>query len=180
MNVAVGERIRALRMLRGLTQKELGDRCDLSKGFISQLETDQAAPSLETLGDILDVLGVSFAEFFSRAEQDSPVYHRDDMFGKEMEGGGTITWLVTTAQAHDMEPILLQLPPGASSRRDDPHSGEEFGYVLSGSPSLYLGMRRFRLHRGDAFYYKADQEHYIQNGEKTAATVLWVSDPPTF
>jgi len=180
MNIDVGERIRALRMLRGLTQKELGDRCDLSKGFISQLETDQAAPSLETLGDILDVLGVSFSEFFANTGKESPVYHKDDMFEKEMDEGGRITWLVTTAQAHDMEPILLHLPPGGSSRKDDPHTGEEFGYVLSGSPSLYLGMRRYRMKKGDAFYYKADQEHYIQNGDKTNAVVLWISDPPTF
>jgi len=98
----------------------------------------------------------------------------------EQDGGGRITWLVANAQAHDMEPILLQLPAGKSSRRDTPHNGEEFGYVLSGSPVLYLGMRKFRLKKGDAFYFKADQEHYIQNGEKSAATILWVSDPPTF
>ena len=33
----IGERIRRLRMQYGLTQEELADRCELSKGFISQL-----------------------------------------------------------------------------------------------------------------------------------------------
>jgi len=180
MIVAVGEKIKALRMLRGLTQKELADRCDLSKGFISQLESDQAAPSLETLGDLLEVLGVSFSSFFSSEDKTSPVFPRDRMFDKELDDGSRITWLVATAQAHAMEPILLQLPPGASSQADTPHSGEEFGLVLSGGLTLYLGINKWRLKKGDAFYYNADREHYLVNHGKTPATVLWVSTPPSF
>ena len=34
----IGDRIRRLRLQRGLTQEELADRCELSKGFISLLE----------------------------------------------------------------------------------------------------------------------------------------------
>ena len=34
----IGERLRELRIQRGLTQEELADRCELSKGFISQVE----------------------------------------------------------------------------------------------------------------------------------------------
>ena len=30
----IGERLRELRIQRGLTQEELADRCELSKGFI--------------------------------------------------------------------------------------------------------------------------------------------------
>ena len=180
MTVAIGERIRALRILRGLTQKELADRCDLSKGFISQLESDQAAPSLDTLGDILVVLGISFADFFSSGASDSPVYKNDDMFEKRLENGGNITWLVATAQAHSMEPILLELPSGEKTETDTPHVGEEFGYVLSGSIYLHLGLRKWRLKKGDAFYFKSDAEHYLHNAGKSSATILWVAAPPSF
>ncbi len=180
MNIAVGEKIRALRMLHGLTQKELADRCDLSKGFISQLESDQAAPSLETLGDILDALGISFSEFFAAGEEQSPVFKHDDMFDKKLQNGGSITWLVATAQAHDMEPILLELPAGAATDCEQPHNAEEFGYVLSGSISLHLGLRKWRMKKGDAFYFRADKEHFIVNSGKSTATVLWVSTPPSF
>lgn len=180
MTVAVGGKIKALRMLRGLTQKELADRCELSKGFISQLESDQAAPSLETLSDILDVLGISMSDFFSNEDDETVIYKSDDMFDKVSENGCKTTWLVTTAQAHTMEPIMLTIPSGESSEPDTPHTGEEFGFVTSGSVYLYIGLRKYKLKKGDAFYFKADKEHYISNTGKSPATVLWVSTPPTF
>ena len=34
----IGEKIKRLRMQHNLTQEELADRCELSKGFISQVE----------------------------------------------------------------------------------------------------------------------------------------------
>lgn len=37
-NVEIGQRIKQLRVMKGLTQEELADRAELSKGFISQVE----------------------------------------------------------------------------------------------------------------------------------------------
>ena len=45
----IGEKLRQLRLQRGLTQEELADRCELSKGFISQVERNLASPSIATL-----------------------------------------------------------------------------------------------------------------------------------
>ena len=45
----IGEKIRRLRILNNLTQEELADRAELSKGFISQLERDLTSPSILTL-----------------------------------------------------------------------------------------------------------------------------------
>ena len=65
VEINIGEKLRSLRQKNNLTQKELADRCELSKGFISQLESNQTSPSLSTLEDILTTLGSSFHEFFS-------------------------------------------------------------------------------------------------------------------
>ena len=53
MGINIGGKLRSLRQKNNLTQKELADRCELSKGFISQLESNQTSPSLSTLEDIL-------------------------------------------------------------------------------------------------------------------------------
>ena len=53
----IGRKIKDLRIAKGLTQEELADRSELSKGFISQLERDLTSPSIATLADILQVLG---------------------------------------------------------------------------------------------------------------------------
>ena len=39
MGINIGGKLRSLRQKNNLTQKELADRCELSKGFISQLES---------------------------------------------------------------------------------------------------------------------------------------------
>ena len=48
MGINIGGKLRSLRQKNNLTQKELADRCELSKGFISQLESNQTSPSLST------------------------------------------------------------------------------------------------------------------------------------
>ena len=53
-------------MWKGLTQEELADRSELSKGFISQLENDVTSPSIATLVDVLTCLGTDLKTFFRR------------------------------------------------------------------------------------------------------------------
>ena len=141
MGINIGGKLRSLRQKNNLTQKELADRCELSKGFISQLESNQTSPSLSTLEDILTTLGSSFHEFFSDEQGDDPVCRKEDVFVKE-DDGVTIHWLIPNAQKKDIEPILVTIQPGAETETDLPHMGEEFGYVLSGAVTLELGLRR--------------------------------------
>ena len=55
----VGERIKAARLEKGLTQKELGSLLGLSVPAISQWETNLRNPKIETLQKIADALGCS-------------------------------------------------------------------------------------------------------------------------
>lgn len=66
----IGQKVRELRIAKNLTQEELADRSELSKGFISQLERDLTSPSIATLVDILQCLGTNLNEFFSDDEED--------------------------------------------------------------------------------------------------------------
>ena len=77
-----------------------------------------------------------------------------------------------------MEPILLTLEAGGSTYPDNPHEGEEFGYVLSGSLSIHLGNRVYKAKKGESFYYTPDRKHYLTS--KSGASILWVSAPPSF
>lgn len=79
-----------------------------------------------------------------------------------------------------MEPIRITLEKGGSTYPDNPHEGEEFGYVLSGSICLILGNRTIRVRKGESFYFTANTTHYIRASEKTGATLIWVSTPPSF
>lgn len=177
----IGEKIRQLRLRHGLTQEELADRTELSKGFISQLERDLTSPSIATLTDILECLGISLRDFFEDKSEDKVIFTSEDMFVKQNdEAGENIVWLIPSAQKNNLEPILLTLEPNGQTYEDHPHEGEEFGYVLSGNIVLVLGDIRHKAKKGDSFYYKTDVPHYIQNKGKTQAKIIWVSTPPSF
>lgn len=175
----IGQRIKQLRVMKGLTQEELADRAELSKGFISQVERDLTSPSIATLMDILQCLGVSVSEFFTEEPEEQIVFTKEDYFEKkDEENKNTIEWIVPNAQKNRMEPILLKLEPGGSTDPDSPHEGEEFGYVLSGSVTIHLGKKAYRAKKGETFYYVSGKQHYLTS--KTGASVLWISSPPTF
>ena len=178
----IGKKIKRLRLQRGLTQEELADRCELSKGFISLLERDLTSPSIATLMDILESLGSDLRTFFSETGEEKLVFGENDIFVKEDPEGirGSIRWLVPSAQKNDMEPILLELGPGGETAEDDPHEGEEFGYVLSGSRKIILGDRIERVKRDESFYFRPTAPHRLVNAGKTPCRVLWVSTPPSF
>ena len=178
----IGKKIRSLRIQRSLTQEELADRCELSKGFISQLERNLSSPSIATLTDLLECLGSSLQEFFNEEPPEKTVFAPQDMFVKEdgEDLKGTITWLVPDAQKNTMEPILLEMAENGQSDPMPPHEGEEFGYVLSGSIFLVTGGRKTRVRSGCSFCIHPREEHCLMNAGKTRARVLWVSTPPSF
>ena len=73
----IGSRIKALRLKNGLTLEELGSRTELTKGFLSQLERNLTSPSLTTLEDIVEALGVSMAKFFAEDDEEQIVISRE-------------------------------------------------------------------------------------------------------
>ena len=104
----IGNKIKELRIERNLTQEELANRAELSKGFISQLERNLTSPSIATLIDILQCLGTNLTEFFAEESDEQIVFRKDDFFvKKDTELRNTIEWIIPNAQKNMMEPILL-------------------------------------------------------------------------
>lgn len=177
----IGRKLKELRTLKGLTQAELADRAELSKGFISQMERNLTSPSIATLIDILQCLGTDLKEFFSDSHEEQVVFKKNDYFEKnDTELGNKIEWIIPNAQKNNMEPIRLTLQPGGSTYPDMPHEGEEFGYVLQGSLSIHLGNQIFHAKKGESFYFQPSKKHYITSDSKTGAVFIWVSTPPSF
>ena len=175
----IGNKLKELRVLKGLTQEELADRSELSKGFISQLERNLTSPSITTLMDILQCLGTSIGEFFNEAPDEQIVFGKQDYFVKvDTEYKNEIKWIIPNAQKNTMEPIYLTLEAGGSTCPDTPHEGEEFGYVLQGTVSIHLGSKTYKAKKGESFYYTADKTHFLSS--KSGAVLIWVSSPPSF
>jgi len=177
----IGQKIKFLRQQNHLTQEELGDRCELSKGFISMLEREQTSPSIATLKDILEALGTNLADFFNDAEQEKVVFGNDDYAVKEdYDLKSTTCWLIPNAQKNEMEPILVTIEPGGRTYPDNPHEGEEIGYVMEGSIQIHIGKNTYKARKGESFFIKPDKPHFISNEGARPAKIIWISSPPSF
>ncbi len=177
----IGKRIRSIRTRNGLTLEELASRSELSKGFLSQLENNITSPSISTLEDITEVLGVSLEAFFKEDKEEQVRFNDDDYFVDEKERS-SITWLVPNAQSNEMEPILLKLAEGGESNVIDPHEGEEFGFVLQGKVEL-VNMdddRSVTIKKYETFYLKGEHRHKLVNNSRQTAELIWIITPPLF
>ena len=169
----IGNKIKELRILYGLTQQELADRLELSKGFISQLERNLTSPSVGTLLDIIQCLGTTPAEFFADDEPAQLVFKNEDYFEKEdAEHRSLIEWMVPGAQKDMMEPVRLTLKPGGTSDIYLPHEGEEFGYVLKGSIKIIYGTRTYTARQGESFYLKSNKTPYRKYRQERCRSYL--------
>lgn len=180
VNEQIGRKIKDLRNRNGLTQQELADRTELTKGFISQLERGQVSPSVVTLLDLIECLGSSPAEFFKEGAEEQVVFTEADCFQKVDDQENRTTWLIPSAQKFQMEPLLVEIQPHQTLEEDKPHSGEEFGYVMSGRLNVYLGDKVYRVKAGESFYYRTTKRHRISNPGNRPAKYLWISTPPEF
>ncbi|MBD8026614.1 helix-turn-helix transcriptional regulator [Ureibacillus sp. Re31] len=173
----IGAKIKALRLKKGLTQEELGERTDLTKGYISQLERDLNSPSIETLFSILEVLGTTPRDFFDDSLQEQKVvYNKDDQTSYiDEEKNYKIQWLIPTSNEKEMEPVILTLQKDGEYKQFEPSLAETFIYVLKGRIRLVIGEEEYIASEGNAIYYEASSNHQIFNANNGKTELLLVA-----
>lgn len=173
----IGEKLRNLRVQKNLTQEELGERTDLTKGYISQLERDLSSPSMETFFNILEVLGITPEQFFSEQTLEQKIVYKDEdsTLYYDEENGYELKWLIPESNEKEMEPVLLTFDKNGEYKTFDPSLSETFIYVIDGAVSLTLGETRYSAKKGEAMYYQATEPHQLINHAKGKSRVLIVA-----
>lgn len=151
----IGNKIKNLRRIKNLTQEELAERTDLSKGYISQIESEHASPSMETFLNIIEVLGTTPSEFFKDSENEKVLYKKEEqVIYDEYDEGYILNWLVSKSNEYDMEPLILTLKPGASYKNFNPSESDTFIYCMSGQITLNLGKEVYQAQEEDVCILK--------------------------
>lgn len=173
----IGKKIKDLRRQKNLTQEELGERTDLSKGYISQLERNLCSPSMETFFNLLEVLGSEPSDFFNEKLHQQRIYYpkSEQTLYDEYDNGYLINWLVPDSNEYDMEPVIITLKKGAEYKKFEPSLSESFMYVLSGKASIRIGRKQYIAEQGESFYFKANESHQLFNQEEQEAKILIVA-----
>ena len=176
----IGERIRNLRQLSSLTQEELAERAGLTKGFISQVERDKTSISLDSLVQILDALDENIPDFFTDIEEKDIVYRKEDRVEIEKKELSKFELLIPGSTNKRMEAAMVRLKPGEGTEIEEPHEGDEMGFVLGGRIEIQLGMKTYKAKKGECFYFAAERDHALTNIGSRDAVVLWITSPPYF
>lgn len=173
----IGNKIKNLRIQKNLTQEELGERTDLSKGYISQLERNLSSPSMETFFSILEVLGVSPKAFFDEKEQIQQVVYQSDDYTVhyDEENGYEISWLVPDSNENEMEPIILTLHENGEYKEFEPSLSDTFAYVLEGSVQVKIGADTYIASQGETIYYQALKKHQLKSNYQGTSRLLLVA-----
>lgn len=179
--MVIGESIRNLRQKMGLTQDELAQRSELTKGFISQLERDLTSPSIDTLSNVLGALGTSLSEFFNQEKNEQIIFKKEDYFeGSYEKLGLKMEWIVPNAQKNSMEPVLFTFEKEGETKEYTPYEGEEFGYVIEGEIKLLVGNTEHIIKKGETFYLMPNETRSIKNNYNGISKMLWITNPPNF
>ncbi len=173
----IGSKIKRMKLKKGLTQEELGERTDLTKGHISQLERDLNSPSIETLFALLEVLGTTPKEFFDEPKKNVKiVYSPDDQTiytNEEMKY--SIRWLVPRSNENEMEPVHICFHEKGEFKKFEPSLSETFIFVLKGKVAIEIGDTTYIASKGDAAYYDASEHHRLSNAHKGMTEILLVA-----
>ena len=189
-----GQRIKELRTGKGYTLKQVAELADLSKSFVSQIETGTANPSIASLKRITDVLEVPLAGLFEPPTVDGePV--RDGTAARDQvrvvrsdrrkmirfPGRSSSSYLLTPDLQRKLEVILeVQDPDGDDGDRElYSHDGEEFGHVLEGRYEVTVDDETFVLEEGDSIAYPSHRPHSMRALTPRTRTI-WVITPPSF
>ncbi|MHA6258551.1 helix-turn-helix domain-containing protein [Sporosarcina sp. CAU 1771] len=173
----IGRKIKSLRLKKGLTQEELGERTDLTKGHISQLERDLNSPSIETLFALLEVLGTTPKDFFDNSKDSAKIVCSSDeqTVFTDSQLKYSMRWLVPRSNENNMEPVRITLENKGEFKTFEPSLSETFIYVLVGKVILELGDLKYTANEGDAIYYEASDNHQLFNAFEGTSEVILVA-----
>ncbi len=181
--VELGSRLKALRNLREMAQKELATLVGVTPSTISQIESNMIYPSLPALIKMAQVLGVDVGHFFDKTEpeQTPVVYHPDGSlvdFPNLSKNSLRGYRLLPEKAAGRRQACLLEIEGG---RKLPSHfftgKGEEFGYLLEGELSVTIEKTTHHLSPGDVVHLTRDIPSQWKNPGKQTARLLWIRLP---
>lgn len=169
----IGVLIRARRRQLGLTLQQLGDAANLSVGYLSQVERDNATPTLGTLAAIARSLGVGL-DYFVAQTRAGDALTREETRPRFSLAGSSIVYERLGAEfpGNQLSSYVLTVPPGYASETVS-HEGEELIYILEGSITQYLDGEAMEMKAGDSLHYRGNVPHAWTNSGETPARILW-------
>ncbi|MEZ5645460.1 MAG: XRE family transcriptional regulator [Burkholderiaceae bacterium] len=178
---AVGATLQQLRQGQKLSLDELSRRAGVSKSMLSQIERNQANPTVAILWRLANALGVELTDFLSVGQVARPAVSVQVVpanaipVTRSPDGLCTLRILGPIELAGRLEWYELSIAPGGELVSDAHEQGaREHLSVQSGNLLVDAATDSRKLRQGETARYAADVPHAIRNPGKTAATAWLV------
>ena len=181
-DINIGEKVRNIRMSKSIGLRELAKEVNLSPSLLSQIETENVNPSINTLKTIAKALHVPLYIFFQEDTFTDELIVRKGNNKTLGRPGEEVEYLLLTPNRRgQIEFCIMKIPPEKSSGDTAyGHDGEETAYVLSGAVEVYLNESQFMLEQGDAILIPPLTPHRWVNPNQHHAEVIFAVTPPSF
>jgi transcriptional regulator with XRE-family HTH domain len=178
----LGARIRGLRILAGMTLRELAHHADVTESFLSQVERGVASPSIASVRRIARGLGRSIADLFSEDESTGRLVRAAERRRVAYPGLDAVDEFLTRSENGKIQVILSTIQPGGGTGEEvyAHESDEEVVIVLEGRLDLWVGAEHYLLEEGDAVAHPSRVPHRNTNPGPGVTRVLFCITPPSF
>ena len=191
----MGDRLRQARLARGMSLRRLAEVVGVSPSLVSQVETGRAKPSVNTLYALANELGISLDSLLFMDAQPPSAADAAEAPGVTAEvgiphdpvqraasrstirlGSGVVWERLTSESIRNVDFLHVTYEVGGESSPSEAfqrHSGQEWGYVLSGTLTVRIGFDEFVLQPGDAISFDSATPHRLFNAGDVPATAVW-------
>jgi transcriptional regulator with XRE-family HTH domain len=175
----VNEKVKQLRLQKGLTLEKLASLAKITKGYLSKIENSDQSPPVSTLQTIAVALGVEVGDILeaeSAAIGNIDIIQRAD--GKALvdvvsTAGYSYKRLVRSLKNKYMNPFLMKVNKGETELFS--HDGEEFAFVVSGQVEFNYEKKTYICQEGDSFYFDARIPHKFINKQNKQAALITIN-----
>jgi transcriptional regulator with XRE-family HTH domain len=167
----LGNNLRSIRELRGLTQQQLASLCGVPRSTVANIEVGGSNPTLAVLLRLAGALHLSLEELLARPRARCQVYPPGSLPSLESR----------SSSGAELQQLLPQVIPGMSIDRlelpagvrmkGSPHAPgtHEFLYCERGQLALWVAGEQFELKRGAVAAFPGDQRHSYENPGRSSA-----------
>jgi len=177
----LGNRLKELRIQKGLSQTELAKQVGVTPSTISQVESNQIYPSLPALIKMAEILSVELSSFFAYSDSHSSqvIFTESNAMPISFPNlpKDSIHPKLFTPVGFDSrsEHYLIEIPPHTKlGAHFFIHKGEEVGYVLSGELSLAVENRTYNVHEGNMICFTSQIPSQWENTGDLPAKLFWI------
>lgn len=177
----IGKILKVYREKLNQKQGQIARKAGISTSMLSQIERSVVSPSIETLCNVCDALGLDVTQLFSSILEKSAVriHHADERLKTERKGVVYEQLAVSPDMTHPAEMFSLEIAPGQIvGFPENGHEGVEMGFVLCGEAVLKVNDQEYCLKNGDSVTFNATLIHGLENRGVIPFRAIWNVLPP--